>query len=228
MIPGSEYFFDPTFEVYAYAQKLALNFQEAVQKNNIKRVVHLSSIGGHTDKNNGLLLFHFQVEHILSELPSDVAIKHIRPVGFYTNMLGFIPTIKKQGFIATNYQAEYKEPWVSPLDIAAVVADEFETTFEGRKIRYVASEELTGNEVATILGTAIGQPDLKWVAISDEQQLNGMSAIGMNAQVAKGLVEMNAARGSGELFEDYFRNKPTLGNVKLADFAKEFALAFNH
>jgi hypothetical protein len=34
-----------------------------------------------------------------------------------------------------------------------------EKSFEGRKIRYVASDELSPNEVASILGEAIGKPD---------------------------------------------------------------------
>jgi len=54
-----------------------------------------------------------------------------------------------------------------------------------------------------------------------------MIVAGMNPQTAKGLVEMNAGRRGGLLYEDYNRNKPTLGKVKMKDFAKEFATAFN-
>jgi len=97
---------------------------------------------------------------------------------------------------------------------------------KGRKIRYVASDELSPNEVASILGTAIGKPDLKWLVIPGEQLQSGLIAAGMNPTVAKGFVEMNASRVNGLLYEDYFRNKPTLGKVKLKDFAKDFAAAF--
>jgi hypothetical protein len=54
-----------------------------------------------------------------------------------------------------------------------------------------------------------------------------MKVAGMNPEIAKGLVEMNAGRRSGVLLEDYNRHKPTLGKVKLKDFAKEFASVFN-
>ena len=81
--------------------------------------------------------------------------------------------------------------------------------------------------MASILGAAIGKPDLKWVVISDEELLNGMIAAGMNAQIATGLVEMNISTHSGALYEDYYRNRPTLGKVKLTDFAKEFAAAYH-
>ena len=43
-----------------------------------------------------------------------------------------------------------------------------------------------------------------------------MLSAGMNPKVAAGLVEINASTNTGDLYEDYFRNKPTLGKVKLA------------
>ena len=132
-----------------------------------------------------------------------------------------------QGVIATNYGGDTKMPWVSPLDIAAAISEEIEMPFEGRKIRYVASDEISCNEIAGILGAAIGKPELKWVVISDEELLNGMIAAGMNPQIAAGLVEMNASAYNGALYEDYYRNRPMLGKVKLTDFAKKFAAVYH-
>ena len=214
-------------DVISAIAKIGENYKQAIEKSGVKRVVHLSSIGAHTDKGNGMLAFHYKVEQILNELPADVSIKVMRPVGFYYNMLAFIPTIKSQGVIVSNYGGDEKEPWVSPLDIASVIAEEMEKPFEGRTVRYIASEELSPNEIAHILGEAIGKPDLKWVVITDEQMLNGMVAAGMNAGVAKGLVEMNAGRRSGVLGEDYNRHKPVLGKTKLKDWVNVFASAYN-
>ena len=224
---GGNSFFDPNLDIIAAINKIGNNYKQAIEQSDVKRVVHLSSIGAHTDKGNGLLAFHYNVETILKQLPSDVSITFMRPVGFYYNLLGFINTIKTQGVIATNYGGDSKKPWVSPIDIAAAVAEELVTPFEGRKVRYVASEEISCNELASLLGAAIGKPDLKWVVIPDEQLLNGMIAAGMNPKVAAGLVEMNASTNTGALYEDYYRNQPTLGKVKLAEYAKEFAAVYN-
>ena len=224
---GAESFHAQNLDYMAAIDKIANNYKQAVQQSGVKRVVHLSSIGAHTDKGNGMLAFHHEVETILKELPEDVAIKFMRPVGFYINMFAFIPTIKKQNAIIQNYGGDKKEPWVSPLDIAAVIAEEMEKPFSGRHIRYIASDEISPNEAAKILGKAIGKPGLKWQEIPDDQILKGMLAAGMNTEIAKGLVEMNAGRRNDVLYEDYYRNKPTLGKVKLADFAKEFAAVYN-
>ncbi|HTD39002.1 MAG TPA: NAD(P)H-binding protein [Mucilaginibacter sp.] len=217
---------DPNFDLMAEGRKLANNYEQAIRRSGVKRVVHLSSIGAHMDKGNGILASYYNVEKILGTLPPDVAITFMRPVGFYYNLYAFLPLIKTQGVIAANYGEDDKEPWVSPIDIAAAVAEEIVKPFEGRNIRYVASEELTGNEVAGILGAAIGKPDLKWIIIPGEQVLNGMIAAGMNPAVAAGLVEMNASRRT-VLYEDYYRNRPVLGKVKMTEFAKEFAAVYN-
>ncbi len=224
---GGNAYFDQGFDLMAHTQSLGKIYKEAIERSGVKRVVFLSSIGAHTDKGNGILAFYYHLENILKELPPDVSITFMRPVGFYYNLFGFIQTIKTQGVIATNYGGDIKKPWVSPIDIAAAVAEELTTPSKGRKVRYVASDEISCNELATILGTAIGKPDLKWVIITDEQLLKGMTASGMNRKIAAGLVEMNAAGYTGNLYEDYDRNKPVLGKVKLSDFAKEFAEVYN-
>ncbi len=218
-------FFDKELDVAAHIDHIGHAYAEAIRQSGVKRVVHLSSIGAHTDTGNGMLALHYKIERILNELPSDVAITFLRPVGFYYNLYGFLQTIKTQGTIVTNY-GDLREPWVSPLDIASAAAEEMELPFTDRKVRYVASEELSCEEVAHTLGTAIGKPDLKWVVISDEQLLEGLLAAGMNPAIAKGYVEMNAGRRSGVLYEDYYRHRPVLGKVKLADFAKEFAAVY--
>lgn len=226
MVPPNDYF-DLNLDLLAYYRRLGNNYATAIEQSGVKRVVNLSSIGAHLEQGSGILLGAHDVEQILNELSSYVAITHLRPTSFYYNLFGYIETIKATGSIAANYGADAKIPWVSPIDIAAVIAEEIATPFVGRKLRYIASEELTGNETARILGAEIGKPDLKWIIISNAQMLGGLESAGMNPQIAAGLVEMYASLHSGLLAEDYYLNQPTvMGKVKLADFAKEFAAAF--
>jgi uncharacterized protein YbjT (DUF2867 family) len=221
-------FFDHSFDLFAYIDKLGHIFVQAIKQSGVKKVILLSSIGAHTDTGVGMLSFHYNMEKILNTLPADIAIKFMRPVGFYYNLFSFIPVIKGQGNIVSNYNSDYKEPWVSPIDIADAIAEEIDAQKPGeRKIRYVASDELSSNELAAILGEAIGKPDLKWIAITDEQLLGGLKAAGMNPQIAEGFIAMNASRRHGKLYEDYMKHKPALGKVKMKDFAKDFAAAYN-
>ena len=91
----------------------------------------------------------------------------------------------------------------------------------------MASDEHTANEAAHILGIAIGKPDLKWVTFTDEQTQGGLEQRGVPAHIAANFVELGASIHSGALRQDYALHKPVaMGNVKLEDFAKEFAAAF--
>lgn len=219
-------FFDHNVDFIEVNTQIGRNYKEAFERSGVKNIVHLSSIGAHLSTGNGILAFHYNVEKILNELPEDVSIKFMRPVGFYYNMYSFIPTIKSQGAIIQNYGGDEKEAWVSPLDIASAIAEEIEKPFNGREVRYIASEEISPNDIAKTLGEAIGNPALKWLSVPDDDLLNGMISAGMNPKTAKGFVEMNIARGNGVLYEDYYKNRPTLGNVKVKDFAEDFAKAY--
>lgn len=226
MIPRANYF-DPNLDLDAFTGKIGDTYAEAIKNSGVKRVVFLSSIGAHLEQNSGIIQRYNEIEAVLNKL-ENVAITFMRPTSFFYNLLAYIPMIKNQGIIAANYGAEKMIPWVSPNDIAEAIADELTTPLDGRKIRYVASEELTGHETAHILGEAIGKPDLKWVLISDEEVLNGLVNVGMQPKIAAGLVEMYAGLYNGLLGEDYIKNKPAvMGKVKLAEYAKEFAAIYN-
>jgi len=219
-------FHNHDFDLMTHIYGIANNYARVIQESGVKRVVHLSSIGAHMEKDSGLIAHHHAVEGILNKL-SGADITFMRPVGFYYNLLNFIPGIKNTGTIASNYGADDMIPWVSPIDIAASIAEEIVRPLNGRKVLYVSSEELSCNEAASILGAAIGKPDLKWVLITDEQLLNAYIGFGMAKAIANGLVEMQASMHKGNFYEDYYRNKPILGKIKLKDYAKEFAMAYN-
>ncbi len=255
MMPPFPFEKDINIDARAEAAKHAKNYSAAIIQSGIKKVVHLSSIGAHTDKGNGLLAFHFVAEQIFKQLPPDVSVTFMRPVGFYYNLyqfmdiikgggflkgfVGFIMTLRfygltgliqgKKGLIISNYGADDTMPWVSPTDIAEATAEELTGhQLEKRNIRYVASEELSCNQIATILGTAVGKPWLKWGTISDKQMLNALKGMKLPNGLANDITEMNASmRNGGLLFEDYNKHKPTLGKIKMKDFAKEFATVYN-
>jgi nucleoside-diphosphate-sugar epimerase len=247
---GPENMFNKSYDLNEATREIVNAYKKAVEVSGVKKVVHLSSIGAHT-KDLGLLALHHIAENILTQLPIDVSIKYMRPGGFFYNLLVNVEVIKtlskgvpgammairyygiggllrgKRGVIVANYGGNIMNVLVSPNDIASAIAEEMEKPFEGRSVRYIASEELSCNEVAEILGGAIGKPYLKWVAISDKMLANTMLKRGMNEKMVKGIVEMGAAARSGKLYEDYYQHRPVLSETKLKDYAKEFALEFN-
>ncbi len=219
--------FDKEIDFLAEFKRIARNYVTAVQQSGVKKIIHLSSIGAHSDQGTGSLSVHYNVEQILQRLPEEVSIKFMRPVGFFSNIYRWLPTIKSQNAIIQSYGGDRKEPWVSPYDIAATIADEMEKPFTGKTVHYIASDEVSPDEIATALGNATGNPDLEWKVISGEALLNQMLSAGVNGWIAEGMIAMQKAQGDGSLYEDFYANKPTLGKIKLEDFAREFSQIYN-
>ncbi|KQT27010.1 NAD-dependent dehydratase [Chryseobacterium sp. Leaf405] len=220
--------FDSSIDFPAEFKKIADNYVQAVQRSGVTKIIHLSSIGAHSDHGTGSLMVHHHVEKVLGTLPENVSIKFMRPVGFFSNVYRWLPMILSKGAIIQSYGGDHKEPWVSPYDIAQTIADEMEMPFTGRTVHYVASDEVSPNEIAEALGKSIGNQDLKWKVIPSDELLNQMLSAGINEWIANGMVAMQQAQGNGSLYEDFYLNKPELGKVKLADFAKEFAEVYHN
>lgn len=224
-----------------YFRRIADNYLQALKQAGIKRVVVLS--GWAAD-----LVESENVEGIFDEL-TNTSITILRPACFYTNfyfsmdlirgkgLIGKFLTLQHSGLIALltgktgllmgNYGGDDRVVFVSPKDIADAAAEELLTTTEKTKIRYVGSEEMTCNEAAKIIGTAIGKPWLKWALISDKQMLQGLKMAKMPQKLAENMVEMQAAMHSGVTLDNFHRNNPKMGKVKLKDFAKEFAAVYH-
>ncbi|TFF29694.1 hypothetical protein [Mucilaginibacter psychrotolerans] len=86
---------------------------------------------------------------------------------------------------------------------------------------------MSNSRVASVLGKAIGKPDLKWVEFTDEQSLQGMLQAGLPQEFSRSYTEMGAAVREGILWDDYLRHKPEFSKTKLEDFAGEFSAVYN-
>jgi uncharacterized protein YbjT (DUF2867 family) len=211
----------------AYFQRIGRHYAQAIQQAGVRRVVHLSSWGAHRDHGTGGILGSHDVEEILAAVPG-LTLTHLRPTSFYTNYYGFVGMIKGAGIMGANCVGDRKIALVHPRDIAAAAAEELAkpAATASRTMRYVASDERTQAEVAQALGAAIGRPDLRWVAFSDEQMRDNLLKNGLPASTAADIVDIYTSMSNGTLGEDYEQHKPALGTVKLEDFAKEFAAGF--
>ena len=102
--------FDKSLDFIGSINKIGESYKTAIENAGVKKVVHLSSIGAHTNEGTGILIFHYNVEKILEQLANDVSIKFIRPVSIYFNMFSFMNSIKNKGAIVSNYGGDQKEP----------------------------------------------------------------------------------------------------------------------
>lgn len=214
-------------DLSAYGE-LASKYAAAVKVNNIKYVVNLSSIGAHLPEGCGPVSGLYRAELELNKL-TDVNVLHLRPGYFYLNFFGNLSMVRDMNIIGNNSGDSAAKMILShPNDIAEAAADELlHLQFKGHSVRYLVSDERTQGEVAKVLGTAVGKPELPWIDFTDQQSYEGMIGAGLPEEMAKKFVEMGGAIRSGKMWEDVLQHHPqTFGNTKLEDFAKDFAAAY--
>jgi len=211
-----------------YIASVGEKYAAAIQASGVKNVVNLSSIGAHMADGCGPVSGLFFAEKALNALP-DVNVKHLRPGFFYPNFLANIGMIKHMGIIGGNYGEGTKLVLVHPDDIAEAAAEELlGLSFSGKSVRYVTSDEKTTDEVAAILGKAIGKPELPWINFKDEDTVAGMTQAGLSLEIAENYAEMGAAMRSGEMASDYLLHRPDVfGKTKLEAFAPVFAAVYS-
>ncbi len=212
----------------AHIASVGENYAAAIKANKIKWVVNLSSIGAHKPSGVGPVSGLHRVENALNEL-EEVHVLHLRPGYFFSNFFANIGMIKHLGILGSNNEPTNKMILSDTSDIAIAAADALlALNFKGHSIKYLASDERAPAEIASVLGKAVGIESLPWIAFTDEQNLAGMIQAGLPQEVAANYTEMGVAMRSGEMAEDFYKQKPAaFGNVKLENFATAFAGAFN-
>ncbi len=212
-----------------YIAQIGKNYAEAIKAAGVKNVVNLSSIGAHMPDGAGPVSGLFHVEQVLNQL-HDINLLHLRPGYFYYNLLNNIGMIKHAGMMGSNMGENISLPLSAPEDIAEVAANELQKmSHSGKNISYLVSDERKTDEIAKILGKAIGKPDLKWMNFKDEDSINGMVQAGIPMENAKNLTEAGEAVRSGAFYSEYRKHIPkTFGKTKLEDYAETFAVMYNH
>ncbi len=209
----------------ASQNEVGARYVEAIEANNIRYVVNLSSIGAHVGNGVGPVDGVADLEQRLNNV-SGLNVKHLRPSFFFYNLFAQIGLIKQAGILGANYGDNEKLFLVHTSDIAAAALEELSSlNFKGSSVRYIIGDERSGKEIAEVLGKSINK-ELNWVLFTDEQQKDGLLQAGLSETHAQGFTQMGKALREGLMQADARKNKPVLAKTKLEDFAKEFAAAF--
>ena len=120
-------------------------------------------------------------------------------------------------------------PMVATADIAAVAAGALrERNWNGVVVReLIGPRDLTYTEAAAAIGAAIGQPDLQYVQLPDEELMAILTeAVGFSPDFAALFVEFNQAPSEGRLHSLEGRNQSNTTPTEFEEFAAELARAY--
>jgi uncharacterized protein YbjT (DUF2867 family) len=202
---------------------------EAVSAAKVGSVVNLSSTGAHlTEKTGPILGLHFQEER-LNALP-DLNVVHLRPSFFMENLLMLAGVIKSQGVLGSALKPDLKIPMIATRDIGESAAEILiGLDFHGKSTMELLGErDLPMSEAATILGKAIGKPDLKYLQFPYEGVAAAMEQMGIPAKTAALMTEMYRGFNDGFIKPTEARSKRNTTPTSLEIFAKTvFAPAFS-
>jgi uncharacterized protein YbjT (DUF2867 family) len=205
--------------------EIANHYFNALQKSDVKHVVNLSSVGAELGKGVGPVDGLYDFEQLLDKLPQ-IAVKHLRPSFFLQNLYNQLPMIKQAGIMGANFGDGEKIFLVHTKDIASAALEELlALNFTDKSARYIIGDERSGQDIASVIGKAIGK-ELNWVLFSDEQQKAGMLQAGLSETHADGYAFLGKSLRDGSMQQGARKNLPAFSKTKLEDFAKEFAMAF--
>ena len=196
MIPPDPASSDPR----GYQDRVTEAVASALEQNRVKHVVALSSIGADKKDKTGPIVGLRVLEDRLKGI-AGLNTLAIRAGYFMENTLPQAAVIQQMGVTGGPLNPDLKLPMIATRDIGAFAVDALlNRDFTGFQTRELLGQrDIDMNEVTTILGRAIGKPDLQYHQLSYEQFQGALTQMGMSSQVAALLVEMSQALNSGHV-----------------------------
>ncbi|MEI7983490.1 MAG: hypothetical protein WCI71_17705 [Bacteroidota bacterium] len=126
-------------------------------------------------------------------------------------------------------KGDLKFPIVATKDIAAVATERLlDLNFKGNTVEYILGQrDVSYNEMATIIGAAIGKPDLRYVQFPYEDAKNAMVQSGLVSENVAGLYNgLAEGMNSGAALNAHHRTKENTTPTSIEEFAQWFAQAY--
>jgi uncharacterized protein YbjT (DUF2867 family) len=170
----------------------------ALTKAAVPRAVVLSSIGADKPQKTGPVIGLHNLEQKLNGIAGLNAV-YLRAAYFMGNLLPQVQVIRSFGKIAGPLRPDLRVPMIATRDIGARAAAILQKRdFNGKHARELLGQrDLDYREAASVIGKAIGRPDLEYLQMPQEQLRPVLIQMGMSASMTDLLLEMSEALNSG-------------------------------
>jgi uncharacterized protein YbjT (DUF2867 family) len=196
MLPPDE----KTPDYHAHALKLIEAFSSAIEKNGIRYAVSLSSIGADKPEKTGPIVGLHRLEESLNHI-SGLNVLHIRAAYFMENTLGQAVAIAQMDSTAGPFKPDFRFPLIAARDIGEFAANALaRLDFSGHQVQELLGQrDLSYGEITSIIGKAVGKPDLKYTQLNPEQFRSTLVRMGMSENMAGLIVELTQSMESGHI-----------------------------
>jgi len=170
----------------------------AVRNAGVHHAVVLSSVGADKADKTGPVVGLYSLEQKLNAVGGLNAV-YLRPGYFMENFLPQVGIIQDFGLTGGPLRGDLKVAMIATQDIGAVAAKVLlRLDFNGKQTRELQGQrDVTYQELASVIGQAIGKPGLNYVQFPPAQLRPAFVQLGMSASMADLLLEMSEALNSG-------------------------------
>ena len=192
---------DPTSNDFrAFQDRVSDAIAAAVRNAGVKNVVSLSSFGADKPSGTGPVVGLHNLEQKLNQIDS-ANVLHLRAGYFMENTLPQTGAIRMLGSTLGPVSANLRLPMIATRDIGAAAADALvRLAFRGKQTQELQGQrDLDYTEATTIIGKAIGKPDLGYIQAPDNQVQAAMVQMGMSENFAGLILELAAALNAGHI-----------------------------
>jgi uncharacterized protein YbjT (DUF2867 family) len=190
-------------------------------------VVNLSSVGAQHHGGTGPIAGLREQEDRFNEL-TEANVLHLRPGWFMENMYMMLDMIRGMSALGMPIPGDLPIAMIATRDIGAEAARRLAALdFDGHHIQeLLGPRDYTLNEVASIVGAAIGKPDLPFVTVPEEAAAAGFEQMGVHPATVATFMEMYRGFGSGRIVPQEDRSRANTTPTTLEEFAVGLAAAY--
>jgi uncharacterized protein YbjT (DUF2867 family) len=172
----------------------------AVRNAGIQNIVTLCSLGAEKTSGTGPVVGLHNLEQELNQI-SGANILHLRAGYFMENTLPQVGAIRMMGSAAGPVRPDLKLQMIASRDIGMIAAQALlGLAFRGKQTQELHGQrDIDYTEAASIIGNAIGKPNLAYIQTTDSQFKAAVAQIGMSEDMAGLILEMAGAINSGHM-----------------------------
>ena len=185
-------------DVRAYQERVSDALAAAIKNAGVGYAVVLSSVGADKPEKTGPVVGLHNLEQKLNRINSLQAL-YLRAGYFMENLLPQIGVIQNFRVMGGPLRGDLAVAMIATRDIGAAAAEALlKLNFSAKQTRELLGQrDLTYQQLASIIGKAIGKPNLSYTQFAPGQIRPALLQSGMSSSMADLLLEMSEALNSG-------------------------------
>ena len=215
-------------DLRAHQERVSDCYAAAISNAQVQFVVSLSSIGAQHAQNTGPIVGLHNQEQKLNRAGGRNVL-HLRAAYFMENLFMSIAPVRSAGILPGGLRPDAAIPWIATKDIGEYAAARLTARdFSGHSVQELHGQrDISMREAASIVGNAIGKPDLAYVQVPSAALGQAIVEQGLPKKTAELLIEMWEGANAGLIAAEEVRSAKNTTPTTLESFVKEvFAPAY--